>query len=253
MTSSPAVTSTVYITSTPDRVWQGLTDPSLTRQWYFDTTVDSSWAPGSSITYMRGGAPLFDGAILEIEVPTRLVTTFHPLFHAQARQQPPCRVTWCITPVGEGDLRLAVTFDQFDEDSFIATLVKDGLAYPLTVLKSLIEIGRRPAVGNVTFDCTDPARLAQFWRALTGYTMDGMGPDWAAMHDPRGIGPRLLFMQVPEPKTVKNRVHLDIRVIDREAEADRLVTLGATRLRTMDKGQSWIVMADPEGNEFCIA
>ena len=59
---------------------------------------------------------------------------------------------------------------------------------------------------------------------------------------------------VPEPKTVKNRVHLDLTAPDREAEVDRLVALGARRLRFVDKGdERWWIMADPEGNEFCLA
>jgi predicted enzyme related to lactoylglutathione lyase len=81
---------------------------------------------------------------------------------------------------------------------------------------------------------------------------DGAGDGWAGLHDARGTGPRLLFLRVPEPRSVKNRVHLDINVVDREAEAERLIALGAQRLRTMTEGQGWIVMADPEGNEFCI-
>jgi predicted enzyme related to lactoylglutathione lyase len=68
-----------------------------------------------------------------------------------------------------------------------------------------------------------------------------------------GTGPRLLFQVVPEDKVVKNRVHLDVAVPDRQAEIQRLVELGGTRLRDVEEdGEAWTVLQDPEGNEFCI-
>ena len=79
----------------------------------------------------------------------------------------------------------------------------------------------------------------------------------AAIVDPTGVGPRVLFLRVPEPKTVKNRVHFDIRT-DRtdegkQARIDELVAAGATEIRRVDEhGGWWMVMADPEGNEFCV-
>jgi hypothetical protein len=78
----------------------------------------------------------------------------------------------------------------------------------------------------------------------------------AASRDPDGGAPRLLFQTVPEPKTVKNRVHLDLHVGDerREAEVERLIALGASRLWDGQQGPNrWVTMADPEGNEFCVA
>lgn len=78
-----------------------------------------------------------------------------------------------------------------------------------------------------------------------------------ALVDPDGVGPRILFMRVPEPKVVKNRVHLDIRAgrsdEDKTAKIAELVAAGATEIRRVDEhGQWWMVMADPEGNEFCV-
>jgi hypothetical protein len=136
---------------------------------------------------------------------------------------------------------------------------------------------------QVTFDCADPQRLAGFWQAALGY--QGSSPpegyaswpdfardrqipesDWnniADAIDPAGQGPRLLFQKVPEPKTTKNRVHLDInagagqppeqrRSIVR-SEVARLVGLGAAELTTFDQhGEFWVVLRDPEGNEFCV-
>ena len=113
----------------------------------------------------------------------------------------------------------------------------------------------RATLENVTFDCADAAPLARFWAAALGYDPPrDATAEWALLVPPAETGPRLLFLKVPEPKTVKNRVHLDLTGPDHEAEADRLVALGARRLRFVDKGdERWWIMADPEGNEFCLA
>lgn len=147
---------------------------------------------------------------------------------------------------------------------------------------------------QVTFDARDPRALSSFWRDVLGYVHPGPpGVDLAegadplvawddflaragvpedqrnsrsAIEDPDGSGPRLFFQQVPEGKVSKNRVHLDVRAAPGsqgeqrmaalEAECDRLVAVGATRVRRdepeppMTAGH--IVMADPEGNEFCL-
>ncbi|MGD7733697.1 VOC family protein [Propionibacteriaceae bacterium G57] len=143
---------------------------------------------------------------------------------------------------------------------------------------------------QVTFDCADPDRLARFWAEALGYQVDPPPPgfeSWpdflgargvpevlwnarSACSDPTGVGPRLFFQRVPEPKTVKNRLHLDVRIAPGltdeartaalEAECERLRGLGATRrdpwpadgpgFEAFD--QDIIIMLDPEGNEFCL-
>ena len=139
---------------------------------------------------------------------------------------------------------------------------------------------------QITFDCADPAVLAAFWAEALGYhlqdppegfesweeALEAMGVppesrnDASAVLDPDGSRPRLFFQRVPERKQVKNRVHLDVRAAPGlegdarmaalEAEAERLVSLGATRLQRYEPapplGAGHIVMADPEGNEFCL-
>ena len=138
---------------------------------------------------------------------------------------------------------------------------------------------------QVTFDCGDPATLAAFWAEVLGYAFQppppgfetwdqaldawGVPPDQrnsrSALLDPEKRGPRVFLQQVPEGKTAKNRVHLDVRAapgLDGEArmvaleeECTRLVALGASRLARVDadaSGGGHIVMADPEGNEFCL-
>jgi len=115
-------------------------------------------------------------------------------------------------------------------------------------------------IGNITFDCTSPNRVADFWCEVLGYVKQDVsyGDDFAAALHPAGrwAGPRLFFQRVPEGKAVKNRLHLDVNVRDEaamEAEADRLAALGATRVRRYDEdGEQWIWMEDVEGNEFCV-
>ncbi|GAA4781828.1 VOC family protein [Streptomyces sanyensis] len=134
---------------------------------------------------------------------------------------------------------------------------------------------------DLTLDCADAERLAAFWRTALGYVdepppppfatreewlaqfgedeEDGLGGAWLC--DPEGSGPRLSLLEVPEPKSAKNRLHLDIRLPghgtadERWArirdEAGRLAAAGGTVLETFDGHH--VVMADPEGNEFCVA
>lgn len=138
---------------------------------------------------------------------------------------------------------------------------------------------------QVTLDCADPDRLARFWAAALGYQLQdppagfdswpaflatqGWSEDeWgaaSAIVDPAGVGPRLFFQRVPEPKVSKNRVHLDVNVggghavslAERRrkvsAAVERLEALGATRGAEFElHAEYWLVMSDPEGNEFCL-
>jgi catechol 2,3-dioxygenase-like lactoylglutathione lyase family enzyme len=139
---------------------------------------------------------------------------------------------------------------------------------------------------QVTFDCADPAALAAFWAEVLGYQLQppprgfdswehaldtwGVPEDQrnsrSALVGPDDTRPRLFFQRVPEGKAAKNRVHLDVRAApglegeDRmtalEAEAEHLVSLGATRVRRFEPGEEmsngFLVMQDPEGNEFCL-
>lgn len=111
-----------------------------------------------------------------------------------------------------------------------------------------------PEIGLV-LDCTDPVRLSAFWAPALGYVSVGEFGSFVALFPDGRAGPKLLLQRVPEPKAAKNRMHLDIEVADIEAEASRLEALGATRVQpeTMhEHGTTWVLMNDPEGNEFCI-
>jgi catechol 2,3-dioxygenase-like lactoylglutathione lyase family enzyme len=139
---------------------------------------------------------------------------------------------------------------------------------------------------QITFDCDDPGALCQFWAEVLGYQLQPPPPgfpSWEAFLDsvgvpegqrndrsaavPReGVGPRLFFQRVPEGKSAKNRVHLDVRAAPGlegeqrmaalEAAAERLVAIGATRVQRFEPGVEMsaghLVMQDPEGNEFCL-
>jgi hypothetical protein len=138
---------------------------------------------------------------------------------------------------------------------------------------------------QVVFDCADPDRLARFWAQALGYKLQDppqghqSWEDWLrdqgipqerwndanAVVDPDGRGPRIFFQRVPEAKTVKNRVHLDLNVTGGpaapleerrgqvDAEVERLLGLGASRLRVVEEqGGYWAVLQDPEGDEFCV-
>ncbi|HEX8919817.1 MAG TPA: VOC family protein [Chloroflexota bacterium] len=124
---------------------------------------------------------------------------------------------------------------------------------------------------EIVFDCADPTRIGVFWSTVLGYQEDlvpegyasweefdrekGIEPNigWGCF-DPAGNKPALFFQRVPEGKTVKNRLHLDLRVGDVRAETERLQSLGARVLQEVEsESGGWVVMADPEGNEFCVA
>ncbi|MFO7293077.1 MAG: VOC family protein [Actinomycetes bacterium] len=134
---------------------------------------------------------------------------------------------------------------------------------------------------QIVIDSNDPHRIVRFWAQALGMeiedhhdqvvamleagqaeeedtvTIDGRRAwkEGAALRDPEGRRPRILFQLVPEPKTTKNRVHLDVRVGDehREARVEELIAAGAERLWDGQQGPfRWVTMADPEGNEFCV-
>jgi hypothetical protein len=107
-------------------------------------------------------------------------------------------------------------------------------------------------------DAAEPKKIASFWEAALGWRRTHDAEDEVVLEPPEGspedgIVPDLLFLRVPETKTVKNRLHLDLRPKDQAAEVARLVALGAQRV---DVGQgtevSWVVLADPDGNEFDV-
>ena len=109
----------------------------------------------------------------------------------------------------------------------------------------------------VCVDCADPGRLATFWQQALGWRRTHETDSEVVLEPPAdspeaGVSPDLLFLRVPEAKGAKNRLHLDLRPLDQAAEVARLESLGARRIDVGQQDVSWVVMADPEGNEFCV-
>jgi predicted enzyme related to lactoylglutathione lyase len=101
-------------------------------------------------------------------------------------------------------------------------------------------------------DALDPVALGRWWSDALGWVVVNDDADEFEIRPAPDRLPGLLFASVGEPKQLKNRLHLDFRPDDRDAEVERLLALGATRADVGQGEQSWVVLADPEGNEFCI-
>jgi hypothetical protein len=109
-------------------------------------------------------------------------------------------------------------------------------------------------IAHITFDCADAVSLAGFWSAALDRPVDAGSNPYFATIGSSGPGPTLMFLQVGEPKSAKNRCHLDLLAEDRAAECRRLLDLGASHVADHDEyGLTWTVLRDPAGNEFCVA
>ena len=106
---------------------------------------------------------------------------------------------------------------------------------------------------QVVVDALDPVRLGHWWAEVLGYRVLAEKPDEVVVSASGDAYPQLCFVAVPDPKDAKNRLHLDLTPQDQDAEVERLLDMGA---RHVDIGQgravTWVVLADPEGNEFCV-
>ena len=110
------------------------------------------------------------------------------------------------------------------------------------------------SIANITFDSEDPPTLAAFWAGALGRAIDDGGSEFFCSIGMAEDGPTWLFLKVPEAKTAKNRLHLDLGSDDRSADLERLISLGATHIADKEEwGHSWSVLNDVEGNEFCLA
>ncbi|HXV91803.1 MAG TPA: VOC family protein [Pseudonocardia sp.] len=116
---------------------------------------------------------------------------------------------------------------------------------------------------ELAIDCADPDRLARFWCSVLGYEVHGEEDGTVTIGSPMvaeeenhlgPVPPTLTFARVPEGKTVKNRLHLDVNPTDRDQDEEvrRLLDLGARHADVGQGDESWVVLADPEGNEFCV-
>ena len=105
---------------------------------------------------------------------------------------------------------------------------------------------------QVVVDCEDFRAQGHWWADALGWQIIDEDDESIEMRKPDASGPTLLFLTVPEGKSTKNRLHLDFVPDDQDAEVDRLVAMGASRIDIGQQKQSWVVLADPEGNEFCV-
>jgi hypothetical protein len=103
-------------------------------------------------------------------------------------------------------------------------------------------------------DAADPRAIARFWEQVLGWVRTVDEPDEVEIAPPGGAKPTIVFVPVPEAKTVKNRLHIDVNPVGctRDEEVDRLLALGARRVDVGQGDHTWVVLADPEGNEFCV-
>jgi hypothetical protein len=107
---------------------------------------------------------------------------------------------------------------------------------------------------ELAIDCADPSSIADFWCQVLGYKVTETDDEWIMIAEEPGAVPALSFVAVPEGKTVKNRIHIDVSPRDRE-QAEEVARIEALGARRIDIGQGevpWVVMADPEDNEFCV-
>jgi hypothetical protein len=110
-------------------------------------------------------------------------------------------------------------------------------------------------IAAVVVDCADPRAMARFWGEAMDWTLHEVSDDHARLRSAKGVGPYLEFLRTPDVKTVWNRIHLDLlpyRGDDQAAEVARLQGLGATLADVGQGDVPWIVLTDPEGNEFCV-
>ena len=137
----------VYIRTTPERLWQAITDPAMTSRYYFNSHIQSDFKPGSPLTMRKADGRLdIDGEILESDPPRKLVHTFNIRWLPDI-DDPPSRVTWEITPMGD-TCRLSLTHDGFASETRTYSEVGGGWSLILSSLKSLLETGDPLRVGE---------------------------------------------------------------------------------------------------------
>ena len=131
-----------YIRAPAERVWQALTSPEFTSQYFHATHVESTWQPGAPVRYeyAPGGAVAVEGEVLEALPPSKLAITWHVLYNDDAKVEAPSRVTFELETL-DGQTRLRITHDRFVEGSVVQPEISKGWPWILSSLKSLLETG----------------------------------------------------------------------------------------------------------------
>jgi uncharacterized protein YndB with AHSA1/START domain len=129
----------IFIRTSLDVLWDALTNPDVTRRYWFDTRIESSWKAGEKIRYVRNGEVTDEHTVLSVERPYKLSHTFHPVF-GEFEAEPPSRVTFLLEENG-GVVRLTVVHDSFPPESKVFRACSDGWPAILSNLKTLLETG----------------------------------------------------------------------------------------------------------------
>jgi uncharacterized protein YndB with AHSA1/START domain len=140
-TGRPRHVFQVYIRTTPEDLWQAISDPEVTQRYLHSSRVESEWRPGERIAYWLADELVVDGTVLEAEPPRKLVTTWSFRRSPEMRNDPPSRVTWEIEPMGDKTCRLTLLHDDFPSETRTFQSVKSGWPLVLSSLKSLLETG----------------------------------------------------------------------------------------------------------------
>lgn len=139
VSAKPAHVYQIYIRSTPEQVWQAITDPDLTERYYFGTRIESDFRPGAPYIYRAAdGTNMLDGEIVESDPPRRLVMTFRPGWTGQGDAAPVSQVTWEIEPY-EDQSKLTLIHEGLDLGSDLGKGVRDGWAQILSAMKTVLE------------------------------------------------------------------------------------------------------------------
>jgi uncharacterized protein YndB with AHSA1/START domain/DNA-binding transcriptional ArsR family regulator len=148
MNGKPSHVYQIFIQTTPEKLWQALTDKKLTPLYYFGSPVESKWEKGATYRYPNpNGGAYVDGEILEIDPPRKLVSTFRPLFQIDPENAPWSKVTWEIMPMGNA-CKLVLTHDNLELNSSLTESLKEGWAQIISGLKTLLETGEPLLVGK---------------------------------------------------------------------------------------------------------
>jgi uncharacterized protein YndB with AHSA1/START domain len=151
--SEPKFVYVTYIATTPERLWQALTDGAFTERYWFGTRIESEWTLGATVTFLRNDAVYDSGAVLECDPPRRLSYSWRVQFHEEFRRERPSRMTFEIEPMSAGGMKsavkLTVTHDDFDVGSKVFLAISGGWPVVLASLKSFLETGEALAIAGV--------------------------------------------------------------------------------------------------------
>ena len=141
-TAKPRHVYQVFIRTAPERLWEAITTSEFTTRYYYASTVESDWQPGSSLRYVSGADTAILGTVLEAEPPRRLVTTFDARWDDEVGPDAPSRIAWEIEDAGPGVCKLTVVHDGFEPGSATAQQFEGGRPFILSGLKTLLETGQ---------------------------------------------------------------------------------------------------------------